>query len=501
MNPRLQQKIEITLLTLLIILHILDFLEVLPGDLDFIKKLISWTALGYLFIRASLSTILVGYKRSRFDTVIVLTYFLFMVKDLMGYVQVAIEEAHLFEKFYSFLITNVALIEKYSFYLAGILLIFISLYMALRFEIRQPSFMAVLHEVGPPAQNTKELIIRFISFLLVLVAFFIIFFNLAAEWLAIALDAPLAVIGILTYLFIIVRHHDKLNPTNFIYKIGHLGETFYKRFIETFHYKQTLYLGIMGLLALHLLTDVGNFIIPYIIGLKDILYFGQLGAGHTALIYLLIKDMSSTKIIGDISLILGYFFNAIAMLFLLILPTFVWYRYFTGRALNVSRTPLALVFSSLMCFALAPAFFIRRINIKGLAGVDILTKSILNSTSLIDTIIKTRTTAIITVVILSIIFGLIIWILEFNKTIEKDVFIVAVLIGVVYFGVYISYYFISLYQYYINTIIFLLKSSEFLLSFYFILFAMLTILFYVGGYLFFIYEVFKRHFLTGEFFR
>ena len=38
MNQKLQQKIELSLLTIIIILQITDFLEILPGDLDFIKK-------------------------------------------------------------------------------------------------------------------------------------------------------------------------------------------------------------------------------------------------------------------------------------------------------------------------------------------------------------------------------------------------------------------------------------------------------------------------------
>jgi len=498
MDPKLQQRIELTLLTLIIILHVTDFLEVLPGDLDFIKKLISWTALGYLFIKASLSTILIGYQRHRFDIAIILTYFLFITKNLIGYVSVAVEEANLFEKLYSFLITNAVLIEKYSFYLGGILLIFISLYMALRFEIRQPSFMAVLHEVGPPAQNWTELAVRSLSFLLVLVTFFITIFNLATEWLAIALDAPLAVIGIFLYLFLVIRHHDQLHPSNFIYKIGHFGETFYERFMQMFHYPQTIFLGIMGLLALHLLSEVGHFIIPYLIGLKDVLYFGQLGPGHTPLFHLFKADIVATSFLGDISLFLIYFLNAIAMIFLLVLPAFVFYRFFIGRPLHVPRTSLALVFSSLLCFALTPAFFIKKISQAGLAGVDISTKSILSSSSIIDTIIKERTTAIIVVASLCILLTLITWILEYNQTIEKDAFIIAVLIGMVFFGFYIWFYFVSLYQYYISTIIFLVKSSEYFISAYFLLFSMITILFYVGGYLFFIYEVFKRHFLTAE---
>ncbi len=498
MDPKLQQKIELTLLTLIIILHVTDFLEVLPGDLDFIKKLISWAALGYLFVKASLSTILIGYRRHRFDIAIVLTFFLFITKNLIGYVSVAIEEAHMFEKLYTYLITNAVLIEKYSFYLGGLLLIFISLYMALRFEIRQPSFMAVLHEIGPPAQNWTQLFIRSLSFLLVLVTFFITIFNLATEWLAIALDAPLAVIGIFIYLFLIIRHHDQLNPTNFIYKIGHFGETFYERFMQMFHYPQTIFLGIMGLLALHLLSEVGHFILPYIIGLKDILYFGQLGEGHTPLFHLFRADIAATYLIGDLSLFVIYFLNAVAMIFLLVLPAFVFYRFFIGRPLHVPRTSLAFVFSSLLCFALTPAFFIKKISQAGLAGVDISTKSILNSSSIIDAIIQNRTTAIIVVASICLLLGLVTWILEYSQTIEKDAFIIAVLIGMVFFAFYIWFYFISLYQYYISTIMFLLKSSEYFITFYFIIFAMITILFYVGGYLFFIYELFKRHFLTAE---
>lgn len=499
MNPRLQQKIELSLLALFIILHITDFLEVLPGDLDFIKKLISWTALGYLFVKASLSTILLGYKKPRFDAAIILTYFLFITKNLVSYIKVSVEEAQIFEKLYSFVLTHSVVIEKYSFYLGAILLIFISLYMALRFGIRQPSFMAVLHEIGPPAQNMKEFSVRSISFLLVLVAFFITVFNLATEWLAIALDAPLVVIGILVYLFLVIRYHKKFHPSHFIYKIGHIGESFYENFIRLFHYKETLYLGVMGLLALHLLTDLGHFILPYLTGLKDVLYFGHLGPGHTPLLQLLREDISSTKLIGDISIILVYFLNAIAMIFLLVLPAFAWYRFFKGRPLHVSRTTLALVSSSLLCFALMPVFSIKKISIKGLAGVDIVTKSILSSPSITGILLSNRVTAIIIVAALALLSGIIIWLLEYSQTIEKDFFIILTLIGFLFFGFYIFYYFISLYQYYIDTIILLLRSSEWLIAFYFVLFAMMTILFYVGGYIFFLYEVFKRHFFVEEY--
>ncbi len=255
----------------------------------------------------------------------------------------------------------------------------------------------------------------------------------------------------------------------------------------------------MGLLALNLLTDAGNFLLPYVIGLKEMLYFGYLGEGHTALIYLLFEDISSISNISIMTIIflgLIYLFNVIAMLFLLILPTFVWYRFFKGRNLHIPNCLLALILSSLFCFILTPAFFIKKISSERLVGVDVLTQSVLKSHSIIDFIIKDRLMAIIAVCVLAIIFGLLIFSLEFMKKIKNDIFIISVLGGLIFFGYYLFCYFTSILTYYTNTTLFLFESNEFFIIFYFILFAAINILFYIGGYLFFIYEVFKRHFFS-----
>ena len=99
METKTQKTIEMFLLGFIVVLQIADFLEVLPGDMDYIKKIISWTVLGYLFIKASLSTILFGHKKLKFDVGIILVYFLFIIKDLIRYAQVAIEETVLFNDF------------------------------------------------------------------------------------------------------------------------------------------------------------------------------------------------------------------------------------------------------------------------------------------------------------------------------------------------------------------------------------------------------------------
>jgi len=46
-KKRIMHRLEEVILILIIILNVLDFFEILPADIDFAKKIISWTALGY----------------------------------------------------------------------------------------------------------------------------------------------------------------------------------------------------------------------------------------------------------------------------------------------------------------------------------------------------------------------------------------------------------------------------------------------------------------------
>ena len=95
------------------------------------------------------------------------------------------------------------------------------------------------------------------------------------EWLAVAIDAPLAVIGIFSYLFFIIKHHEKFHVDSFLFKMGNFGEEFYERFIDMFHSRSGIILGISGMLVLHLFTDALSFIVPYIFVFRDILYFSH----------------------------------------------------------------------------------------------------------------------------------------------------------------------------------------------------------------------------------
>ena len=134
----------------------------------------------------------------------------------------------------------------------------------LRLEVKKPSLLAALGEHGKLGRNPFRILWRYLLVFLAFAGFFVVVFNLVMEWLAIAIDAPLIMLAILFYLFIIIRHYKKYNVESLIYRIGEFGENFYEKFISLFHYKRTIMLGISGMLVLHLITDAGSFIIPYI---------------------------------------------------------------------------------------------------------------------------------------------------------------------------------------------------------------------------------------------
>jgi len=496
---KIAHRIEEFILIVIILLNIFDFFELLPGDIDLLKKIISWTLLGYLLYKVDLTNILFGRRETisnkKIDLFILIAYFSLIIKNLTSYAIslcgptkladnfVCVGEAEVFKGFITGIVNIAPLLDTIFFYIGGILIIIISLYL-LGFEIKKPSFMSILHEEGAPPEGVGRLILRFLSILFVLIGFFVIVFNLMFEWLAMAVDAPLLMLGIFFYLFIIIRHHKRFNPENLIYKLGNFGESFYERFISLFHYKETIFLGISAMLVLHLLTDVANFIIPYIIGRLDALYFVQLGEGHTPLVHIMLADILKVTGLEKLSLIWAYSFNIIAMLFLLVLPAFIWYKLYQRKGFNVPHLALALFFCSVMTFILIPSFRITSINHENflLVGVDIQTYSILESGK-----------SLLTPFIASLIGGIIVFILSFSHWFKEKLLILGILIVNVFFGFYIYHYFKDISRYYFHSIPSLLISTDVFIGLFFVMFYLVNIFLYIIGFIIFLGET-KREF-------
>tara|TARA_Y100000310_G_scaffold291943_1_gene320264 strand:+ start:3819 stop:5324 length:1506 start_codon:yes stop_codon:yes gene_type:complete len=493
---KIAHRIEEFILIVLILLGVFDFFELLPGDIEFLKKIISWTLLGYLLYKVDLTNILFGRRENirnkEIDLFILVAYFSLIVKNLTGYAVslcepsklagkvVCVGETEIFRGAITWLVDTAPLLNTIFFYIGGILIILISLYM-LRLEIKKPSLMSILHEEGLPPREVGSLILRFLSILLVLIGFFVIVFNLMLEWLAMAVEAPLLILGIFFYLFIIIRHHKRFNPETLVYKIGNFGESFYERFINLFHYKETIFLGVSAMLVLHLLTDVAIFIIPYIIGKQGALYFMQLGDGHIPLIHLMLSDLPKMVGINKLALVWTYSFNIIAMLFLLILPALIWYKLYQRKGFNVPHIALALFFCSVAVFLLMPSFRISSINKPILVGVDIQTYSILESGK-----------ALLLPFIISLVIGIAAFILSFSHWLKEKMLILGILIIDGFFGYYIYFYFKDISRYYLGSISTLILSPDFFIGLFLAMFYLVNIFLYVVGYIIFLSETKKE---------
>ena len=109
---RLEFGAEEFILLGIIILNVLDAFEIIGSDLDYIKKIISWTALGMLIYKASPSKIFVGWRKKSMDGVLLTAYFLMIIKNLISYAYVAVDSASSFLlPFYQFLILHAVTIE------------------------------------------------------------------------------------------------------------------------------------------------------------------------------------------------------------------------------------------------------------------------------------------------------------------------------------------------------------------------------------------------------
>jgi hypothetical protein len=326
--------------------------------------------------------------------------------------------------------------------------------------------------------------------------FFAIFFNLVVEWLAIAVDAPLAMTGIIVYLLVALRFHRRyhrgLDTDDLISKVGGFGLDFVKDFAKLFTETRTVFLGLSGLLVLHLLTDIGVFVIPAITGLKDILYFGQLDAMHEPLFSILMSQWSLSMDVNA-ALIGLYALNAIGILFLLLLPAYIWFTAFkiATREKDVAEEEhhpalpnfiIALGLTSILSFLIAPAFRISSLASETLIGVDMQTHAITFPNPLL---------LLIGLAALFVFFLIIGLKNRWRQLLMLPLFVAAI----IFFGIYIFRFFMSSVTYYLQaglSLFFSPEPSSLFIGLWLFLFLVINLLFYIFGFLSFLYELVRE---------
>lgn len=483
-----QKLVEELILIILILMNVFEFFGLLPGDAGFLKVVISMTALGYVLFKVSLSDIFFGSKNENLDFALIFSYFLLIINKFVEFSKATLEHSVYLKEFFEFIVSNAASIESFAFYVGSIMLFIITLYVIFKIEIKEPSIVQAI------LNNSNKKFTLFITVFIVILGFHQIFFNLIMEWLTLVIDAPLIILAIFFYLFKLHDLSKTMDQEIILFKIADFVEDFVDKFVNLFHSKRTIFLGISGMLVLHLLTDVGAFIIPYSLGTHSI-YSEDFGENHLEIkeLFMLDKEVIADKGQQTI-LFFGYIFNTLGYLYLMIFPAFIWYIIYithTKESTEASIYPDSLIslFFSIMIFVLfLPVYKITSIGsglseVKNLLGVDIQTQSILSSGNSI-------------LLYSSIALGVFIIIFLLSKIdfIKKLLFLIMTLSGVSFFGLYIYYFFSDIFFFYIEFIknLFMINNiGGYYLAFYNAIILFILVLFYIGGFFSFVISVFK----------
>jgi len=236
---------------LFIILNIFDFLNILGPDLDFFKKLLSWTIISYIVYKTSPTKIFLGIRSKIYDFLLIIFYFMIsVVKSLIQYLTNIDFSTFIV---FSFLLEPLKLVtENYQqflidllFFLGVIGVIGVSILILTSKSVEKDS---LLGSFNLDENSYFQTISRFVLLIIVSLFFGIVIFNYFIEWFALAIDSFILIIGLLFYSAKFILHHTQSRFSIHLDNVGNFGNNVYVQFIRLFHNKKTFFIGLCFLL-------------------------------------------------------------------------------------------------------------------------------------------------------------------------------------------------------------------------------------------------------------
>ena len=466
-----------------IFLNIIDFLNIIGGDLDFFKKILSWTLISYLFYKVSITKIFIGNKIKYMDLLYILSFCLMTIpkflilysrninkelfKSLSDFnildIGVGNSNYYLFSTFLNY-IHNLSDIEITNFLtyflIIGILLSsLITIIIIRKFNYKKNSLLGSFNF----SEYSKFIKLNYLSLIFISISFGFIIFNFFMEWFALAVDSLILVIGLFYYIIKFIKKNKNLKfnkSSKLLNDISNTGNNFLIKLLEMFSNKKTIFIGISFLLTLHLLVDFGVFIIPYAIGTQNTLYFSQISDVHTHNPLFSIfnfnncnfyKDLffSNFQIIDGVIIFIIYFFNLILFGLFLILPFYIYYKNVKKEKIFLNKYLVVLLISCLILYFMIILFnFNTPISIdkpsNEIRGIDIYSQQIFidsSSNNLTNNYKFENTIKLILLIILFLSFGIFsIWKYDILNPIFKRLFYYIIII---FFITYIGIFFYS----------------------------------------------------------
>ncbi|MFT4312082.1 MAG: fibronectin type III domain-containing protein [Candidatus Woesearchaeota archaeon] len=209
--------VEIFIFLTLVILNTLDFAGMIPGYLDWVKKIISWLLLLLLLYKVDLTKVLFNYTKQWLNVTLLGAMFLMHLQGLIQFAQALRFDARTAFVFdlYQWILANEYVFSVILFSIGTGTLLLISLYIGFFMPIREGSLYFTLSR-HPHAHTVLQKIKRSVITFILLMIFFFTIFNRMMEWLAIAIDAAVFMLALIILLAAILqtKFHDTKTRTH-----------------------------------------------------------------------------------------------------------------------------------------------------------------------------------------------------------------------------------------------------------------------------------------------
>ncbi|MBN1502954.1 hypothetical protein JW930_05405 [Candidatus Woesearchaeota archaeon] len=476
---KLKHVLHEALFLFLIIFSVVDLLELLPGEVNVTKKLLSWLLVGYLLYYFSLTRILFNNRNRKMDLLLLLSFYFFAFKNLSHFI---VNEELLYLNFMKTFLYKNQILNEIMFYLGSLSILLWSLFAGFNLNYKEDSLLGILRR--PKAgKSAYDKIADSIIIYAILLFFSYFIFAVIMEWFALAIDSYVIIGALVYYIVVFYIIHRRKTYKPFLQIVAETGDELIKLFLGLFQNKRTVYFGISGVIVMHAVIDIANFLLPYIFNLHKAFYLSTLAhETHQTILNLLQNNLDlAPALLSQISIVYVYIQNIVSVFLLLLIPFLIWIKIFNKQRFHLPKWVLALFFSAIVCFLFSPVFKVSALKNLPITGVDITTHSLQNY-------------EIIPIIsIVSVLWFFIIYVLSSIPKIKNRIDDVVIFSSIFFLGQYVYYFYHSTLLYYIRDIYFLFQNSKILLMFYIILYLIMITLFYISGFILFVFEV-----LTSE---
>lgn len=374
-------RLDQAFLIAVFVLEIFDFLNRLSPEWEVVDWAVSWLLFGYLLYQTSLSAIFFGVASRWANLLMLAGYFLlsgYKIVAFLGVVAPGLDPSSGLYPLVQYAARHGNAVDAALFAAGMALLIGAAVAAALRLRFGDPSVAAVLRLPAEP--GSRAFGGRAAGSFLIIFGFFITVFNLMAEWLIIALDQAILMLCLLAYVLLLSRDlkllRHEVAGTHWIHRVEGIAEDFYSEFLKHFVYRETLLLGLGGMLVLHLLTDLGIFLQPFVFGAQSVSYIPVLA--HSATVWSLWAGQTAGLSWAAAALLgTAYLLNIGGMVALLVAPAYLWYLLYRHKQLHVARPFLVAFIAAVPAVFVAPIFSVESLmHAPGFVGVGITTHGV-----------------------------------------------------------------------------------------------------------------------------